>query len=345
MKELESILKSIKNKEFQPIYFFHGEEPYFIDVAVKAFENGALDEDAKAFNQTVIYGRDTTYEEVFALARQFPMMGDKQLVIVKEAQDIRLTEKNSDAILKYIENPVESTILVIAYKYKKVDGRKKFLKLLSKNQWLYQSDPVKEKQLAPWIQSQMTALGIKFKPEIPRLLGEYLGTDLSRVSNELNKLKLVLKPDELLDGNLVEIHIGISKDFNVFELQKALGEKNADKAMRIAFYMEQNMKNNPLPMIIGALFSYFCKIITYHTMKGQPAATISREMGIPPFYLGEYEAASKSYPMKRATGILSILREIDMKGKGIGTRNTDQGELLTELVYKIVNIDRIIVKH
>ncbi|KAF5275116.1 hypothetical protein FQR65_LT16796 [Abscondita terminalis] len=194
----------------------------FNDTAIKSLENEILTEDEKAFNQTVVYGKDTSYGEVISLAKQYPMMGDKQLIIVKEAQDLKLNEEESDLLLKYISNPVESTILVFAHKYKKVDSRKKFVKQLEKSNWLFYSEPVRDYQLAAWIQQQLHVFGIKTAPNISHLLAEYLGNDLSRISNELNKLKLILKPGEELDGKLVELHIGISKDYNVFELQKAL---------------------------------------------------------------------------------------------------------------------------
>jgi len=345
MKDLENIFKNIKNKAFQPIYFFHGEEPYYIDLAVEALENEVLTEDEKAFNQTVVYGKDTTYEQILALARQFPMMGDKQVIIVKEAQDLRLTKEMEEALLHYVENPVESTILVLAHKYKKVDTRKKWAKILSKNSWLHLSEGIKDYQLAAWIQNQMKAFNIQSAPGISQLLAEYLGNDLSRISNELKKLQLVLKPNETLDGQLVELHIGISKDYNVFELQKAIGGKEMDRAMRIAIFMGKNMKNNPLPMVIGVLYNYFSKIILYHTVKNSPSATITKVLGISPYFVNEYTHAAHAFPLKEATKVISILREIDLKGKGLGSQNVADSELLVECVFKILNVKSIKVSH
>lgn len=344
MKDLENILKSIKNKAYQPIYFFHGEEPYFIDIAVKSLENDILTEDEKAFNQTVVYGKDTTYGEVLALARQYPMMGDKMVIIVKEAQDLKLTEDEAEILLKYIEQPVESTILVFAHKYKKLDSRKKFTKTLDKNKWLHLSESVKDYQLAQWIQGQIQSYGIKTAPNISHLLAEYLGNDLSRITNELNKLKLVLKPGEELDGKLVELHIGISKDYNVFELQKALGVKDAERAMKIAFYMGKNMKTNPLLLIIGNLYNYFTNVLLFHTMRGQSAATMASTMGVNPYFIKDYEQSAGRYALKHVTRVISILREMDMKSKGLGNYNVGDDELLTELVYKILNVDKTKVK-
>jgi len=344
MKDLENILKNIKNKVFQPIYFFHGEESYFMDVAVKYFENFALTNDEKAFNQTIVYGKDTSYEEVLTLARQYPMMGEKQLIVVKEAQNLKINDTTNEILLKYIENPVESTILVIAHKYKKIDSRKKFAKLLEKKSFLYYSEPIKDYQLANWIQQQIENLGIKSEPNIPNLLAEYLGNDLSRIYGELNKLKLILKENEELNAKIVELHIGISKDYNVFELQKALGAKNIEKSMRIAFYMGKNSKTNPLLMIIGSLFNYFSNLLLFHSMKGESSAKIASTIGINPYFIKDYEQISKIYSLKHTARIISILRELDTKSKGIGAQNTEDSELLIELVYKILNIDKIKVK-
>lgn len=344
MKELDLILKNIKNKEVLPIYFFHGEEPYFIDLAVKALENDFLEEDEKAFNQTVVYGKDTTYREVLSLARQFPMMGDKQVIIVKEAQDLKLTENESNAMEAYIQNAVPSTVLVFAHKHKKLDSRKKVTKLLEKSGALFLSESVKENQLPKWIADECIKLSIKTAPNISHLLAEYLGNDLSRIANELNKLKIILKQGDILDGTMVENHIGISKEFNVFELQKALGTKNANAAFKIAHFMGKNPKNNPFVMMLANLYSYFSNIIIYNTMAGQPPQVIASQMGINPYFIKDYAEAARLYPLKHSTRVISILREFDMKGKGLGAVNMTEAELIKELVYKIINVDKIKMK-
>ena len=341
MKELELIFKNIKNKEFLPIYFFHGEEAYYIDIAVKALENDVLTEDEKAFNQTVVYGKDTNYNEILAFAKQYPMMGDKQLIIVKEAQDLKLNEEETSLLEKYVENPVESTILVFAHKHKKVDSRKKVFKTLDKAKMLFHSEPVKDYNLAKWIDDEARNLQIKLAPGISQLLADYLGNDLSRIANELNKMKLVLKDGEVLDGKLVETHIGISKEFNVFELQKALGKKDANTAFKIAYYMGKNPKTNPIVMTIGNLYNFFSNVVLYHTVSHQSPPTIASELGINPYFVKDYAEAARLYPLKFATRIISVLREIDLKSKGLGAVNMDEGELLKEMVYKIINIDKV----
>ena len=182
MKDLEIILKNIKNKEFSPIYFFHGKEPYYIDLIVKELENNILTEEEKEFNQTIVYGKDTNLEEVISLAKQYPMMGEKQVIIIKEAQDLKFNEKEQEIFLKYIENLVPSTILIFAYK-KDIDTRRKFAKVLEKSKLLHHSEPVKDYQLTKWIQDECNKKGIKATPNIPLLLAEYIGNNLSRIAN------------------------------------------------------------------------------------------------------------------------------------------------------------------
>ncbi len=344
MKELDLILKNIKNKEFLPIYFFHGEEPYFMDVAVKSFENDVLEEDEKAFNQTVVYGKDTTFSDVLSLARQFPMMGDKQVIILKEAQEIRMTEKEAEALKFYAENPVESTLLVIAHKYKKVDSRKSFAKILSKNKMLFLSDKIKDYDVAKWIQGEMLNLKLKSQPNIPTLLSEYLGTDLSRISNELQKLKMILKEGEIIDEKLIETHIGISKDFNIFELIKALGKKDGAQSFKIAHFLGKSPKQNPFVMMIGNLYNFFSNLVIFHTMKGESPQNQASAMGINPYFIKDFAEAARFYNLKHCTRIISILREIDLKNKGLGAVNMTEGELLKELVYKILHVDQYKVK-
>lgn len=344
MKELDSILKSIKNKELLPVYFFHGAESYYIDLPVKHLEQDVLEEDEKAFNQTVAYGRDTNYLEVLSLARQYPMMGEKQLIIVKEAQDLKLDESATKAFEEYLANPVESTILIFAHKNGNLDARKKITKELQKKGFLFLSDKLKDYQIPNWIQNELAEMKIKSAPNISHLLAEYLGNDLSRIANELNKLKLVLKDDAVLDGKIVEENIGISKDFNVFEFQNAIASKNQEKAFRIAYFMGKNKKSNPIQMTLAALYRFFSNLIIYHTMIGKSQSEMASEMGIAPFALKDYAEAARFYPLKNATRIISILREMDLKSKGFGARDMDDDEIYKELVFKILKVDELKVK-
>lgn len=341
MKDLENIIKNIKNKVFSPIYFLHGEEPYYIDLITKELENNILTEEEKAFNQTIVYGKDTNYSEILSLAKQFPMMGEHQVIIVKEAQDLKLNEEEQDIFLKYIENPVPSTILVLAHKHKKIDTRKKFAKALDKDNMLFYSESVKDYNLAKWIQDECLKLKIKTIPNVPHLLAEYIGNDLSRISNELHKIKLILNNEEVLDEKIIEKHIGISKEYNVFELQKALGIKNISTSMKITHYMSKNPKNNPLVMIIGNLYNFYSNIILYHTLKGQSPQSIASTIGINPYFIRDYDMAARNYPLKHATRVISILREFDLKSKGLGANQISDSELLKEMIYKILHIEKL----
>lgn len=341
MKDLENIFKNIKNKEFSPIYFFYGEEPYYIDLAVKELENNILSEEEKAFNQTIIYGKDTSYSEILSLAKQYPMMGEYQVIIVKEAQDLKPNKEEQTIFENYAKQPVSSTILIFAHKQKKIEPIKKAVKVLDKNKMLFLSETVRDYNLAKWIQDQCSRLKIKTTPNISHLLAEYIGNDLSRISNELNKIKLILKKDEILDEKLVEQHIGISKEYNIFELQKALGAKDVSTAMKITNYMSKNTKNTPIIMVIGNLYNFFSNIILYSTLAGQSPQNIASTMGINPYFIKDYDLASRHYPLKYATRIISILREFDLKNKGLGANQTHEGELLKEMIYKILNIQNL----
>ncbi len=344
MKELSSILKNIKNKELQPVYFFHGEEPYFMDVAVKSFENDVLGEDEKAFGQTVLYGKDTSIPEIVALAQQFPMFGDLNLIVVKEAQDLKFNESERDILTNYVNSPVETTVLVFAHKYKKFAVNTKLAKALSKHGMIFLSEAVKEQHLPRWISDECTNLGIKTAPNIPQLLSEYLGNNLSRISNELNKLKIVLEDGEILDGALVEKHIGISKDYNNFELRKAIAERNREKTMKIAFYMGKNDKVNPFPAAVSMLYNFFSNLVMAQATSTKDTRAIQSSLGMNYYEAQDVVVAMRNYSLKNSTRIISILREMDLKSKGLGAGKMDTAELYRELIYKIINIDQLKVK-
>ncbi len=340
MKDLELLVKNIKNKELLPIYFFHGQEPYFIDVAVQALENEVLSEEEKAFGMTVLYGKETDISTVLSYASQIPMMGDYNLIIIKEAQDLKFDEKSLDLLSRYTQNPLPTTILVFAYKHGKMDERRKFMQTLKSGGMLFRSEQIKDYKIAGWINEQFTHLGIKAEPRIADLLADHLGSDLSRIASELNKLKIILSSGQVLDGKLVEMHIGVSKEFNIFELKEAIGQKDANKALRIAHYMGKNTKNLGGPIVI--LYRLFCDIIFLHTMPNQPDSELLKVMSVSnPYFLKDIRLAARNYPLKQATRVLSLLREINMKERGVGATNMSSDELLTELVYKIIHVDKI----
>jgi len=329
------IFDALKKKSFSPVYFFYGEEPFYIDELTDYMEKNVLDEASKEFNQTVVYGLEVTAREVVDLSRRFPMMGDFQLVVVKEAQNIQ----NFDALLTYFDTPLESTILVINYKYKKLDKRKALYKKLSKSKKvvLFESTRVYDNKIPAWISERVHLLGHTITPKSEIMLAEYLGTDLARINNELNKLNINLQPGQSITEDLIERYIGISKDFNVFELQKALSRKDAFHALRIIQYFEANPKQNPLQMVNVLLFAYFMKVLLYHQMKNESKNTIASKLGISPFFVNDYRVAAQNFSPAKVKEIISGIRQLDLKSKGFGATDASSYGPLKEWVFKAIS--------
>ncbi len=335
----EEILKSIKDKKFKPVYLLHGEEGYFIDSLVSAFENDVLNESEKAFNFTVAYGKDANPKSIMDTASRYPMMAEYQLIILKEAQQM----KQLDALIPYLKNPVSSTILVIAHKDKKVDMRKAFGKTVKKTAEVYESKKLYDNQIPNWIVNYVKSKGLKITPNASVLIAEYLGTKLSNVVNELNKLAINFpKGSEITDKD-VDKHIGISKDYNVFELQNAIAEKSAPKAMRIVNYFIANPKKNPLPMVIGSLYGFYSKIYLGYDFARLSDMEFAKGLGYSArneyaasFYVSKYKKALRNYPIQHIENAIGWLSEYDMRSKGVENGNTNHGELLKEMVYLMV---------
>lgn len=333
------IIREVKAGKFQPIYVLHGEEPYFIEEIVNAIKDHAVDEACKDFNETVLYGRDVEIDDVLASARRFPMMAERQLVLVKEAQDLKCWKRKDelDKLRVYAESPVGSTVLVLAYMNKKIDGRVKAVKTMSKNGVLFLSEKVRDYKLPSWIEGYVSDSGLRIDPSASQLLAEYLGNDLRKVCNEMGKLKVVLPEGTTVTTEVIEKHIGISKEYNVFELQRALGLKDVAKASRIVNHFEANPKNNPLAMVVPVLLSYFNRIMVYHGLKDKSQQGASRAMACSPYAVRDYAAASRVYSPGKLIRIFSYLREADKKSKGQGNATIPEGMLLREAVFKIMH--------
>lgn len=333
----DEIKKEIKAKKYKPIYFLNGEEPFFIDCLTNLIEETALTADEKAFNQTILYGNDTTMSTVTDTARRFPMMSERQVVIVREAQNI----KDFDNLLPYIDHFQPSTLLVLAYKNKKADKRKAVFKKLgsSTNTVYFESAKLYDNKIPEWIIHYCKEKSYTITIKAAGILAESIGTDLSRMANEIDKLTLLLQPGGEIKETLVEEHTGISKDFNSFELLSALIQKDHLKANRIVNYFEANPKNNPLVMTITTLFRYFLNLLTYHYQKKTTPNTqeMAKLLGVHPFFMKDYTDGSRAYNAKKCADIISILREYDMKSKGVGNANISDGELLKELIFKIMH--------
>jgi DNA polymerase-3 subunit delta len=334
MDEVVKIVNDIKSGNIKPIYFLMGEEPYYIDKLSDYIEEKVLTEEEKGFNQTVLYGRDVSIEDIVSTAKRYPMMAERQVVIVKEAQDLIRT---IDKLESYAENPMSSTVLVFCYKYKTLDKRKKLTKLLAKHGVVYESKKLYENQVGDWIKRVLSGKKYAIEPKASAMLVEFLGTDLSKINNELEKLQIILPAGSTITPKHIEENIGFSKDFNVFELRKALGERNQLKAYTIAENFAQNPKDNPMVVTTSLVFGFFIQLLKYHGLKDRNPKNVAAVLGVNPFFLKEYDVALKNYPMKKVSQIVGALRDIDVKSKGVGANALSQSDLLREMLYKIFN--------
>ncbi|WP_396137860.1 DNA polymerase III subunit delta [Flavobacterium sp.] len=334
MEEVIQITKDIKAGLIKPIYFLMGEEPYYIDKLTEFIEQNILQEHERDFNQSILYGRDVTIEEVIGTAKRFPMMADRQVVVVREAQELSRT---IDKLEAYADNPQPTTVLVFAYKYKTLDKRKKITKLLDKVGVVYESKKLYENQVGDWIKRVLSGQGYSIEPKAVAMLVEFLGTDLSKINNELEKLKIILPKGHTFTPNDIEENIGFSKDFNNFELRKAIGEKNQVKAYQIIHYFAQNPKDNPLVVTTGLVFGFFSQLLQYQGLKDKSQMNAAKVLKVNPYFVKDYEVAFRNYPMKKVSTIVSALRTIDVKSKGVGAASTSQHDLLKELLITIFN--------
>jgi DNA polymerase-3 subunit delta len=331
----EEIMSDLRKRIFKPVYFLAGDEPYYIDLITDFIAEKLLSEEEKAFNQVVIYGEDSTVSAIIETARRFPMMSSHQVVIVKEAQSLR----KIDDLLFYIEKPLMSTILVFNYKYKVIDKRTKLHKMLDSQGVYFESMRLRDYQIPAWIEKYLMTKGIKADPDASSMLTEYLGTDLHKITNELDKLLITMPAGKpLITTELIERNIGISKDFNNFELQKAVGERNIYKSNMIVNYFAENQKDNPLTLTIASLFSLFTKILTYHYTTDKSKNNVAAVLKINPFFVRDYEAWATRYNAVKTVQIIGLLRIYDMRSKGFGDVSTEPGDLLKEMIYKILHI-------
>ena len=334
MERINQIVSDIKQGNIKPIYFLMGEEPYYIDKISEYIEKNVLSDEEKGFNQMVLYGRDVSIEDIVSNAKRFPMMSERQVVIVKEAQDLSRTIEN---LVSYVENPQPSTVLVICYKYKTLDKRKKLSKVIHKNGLLFESKKLYENQVGDWIRRALSSKEYKIEPKAALMLVDFLGTDLSKINNELEKLVIVLPKSTTITAAHIEENIGISKDFNNFELRKAVGEKRFVKANQIIKYFGQNPRSNPLVMTISLLNSFFTQLLIYHGLKDKSKGNVAKALRINPYFVADYQKAATNYPMRKVSQIISLLRVADMKSKGVGAQNLPPGDILKELLFKVMH--------
>ena len=329
----KDIITQIDKKVFKPIYFLMGEESYYIDRICDYISKNILNSEEKEFNQITLYGKEIDVATIVSEARQFPFGSEYRVVIIKEAQDIRSIDK----LETYLDNPTPSTILVICYKYKKIDKRKSFGKSLSKKTVLFESKKLYENQIPLWIKSYVKELGFSIDDKSSKILSDYLGTDLLKISNEISKLILNLNHGEQISPKIIEENIGISKDFNIFEFQNAIGTKNILKSNRIIKHFSENPKNHPFVLTLSSLFSYFQKIMIYHSLKDKSKENVAANLSINPFFVHSYQTAAKNYSMSKLFKIFTLLKEYDLKSKGVNNPSIKDNELLKELTFKILH--------
>ena len=331
----EQLIGDLKNKAYKPIYFLYGDEPYYIDRVTDYITGNVLTEAEKSFNQTIVYGKDSDAGQVTNLAKRYPMMSTHQVVVVKEAQEL----KDFDLLIHYAEHPQPTTLLVINYKYKNPDKRKKVFKALEKNGVAFQSKKLYDNQIPGWISEYASNRQFSIEPKAAALLAEFLGSDLSKIANELEKLFVATgKKEGTITPLDVEVNIGISKDYNQFELQHALGKKDVVKANRIINYFAGDPKNHHITMTIASLYYYFSKLLMIHYLKDRSRQNIASTLKINPYFVQEYESASRRYTASRLVEIISLLREYDMRSKGYNGDTTPSGELQREMIYKILHV-------
>jgi DNA polymerase-3 subunit delta len=334
LDDVKKLVTDIKNKNLAPIYLLMGEEAYYIDKISDYIEANVLAEEEKEFNQMVLYGRDVTIEDIIGNAKRFPMMADKQVVIVKEAQDLSRT---IDKLADYAKNPQPSTVLVICYKYKSVDKRKAVYKTIKKAGVVFESKKFYDNQVPDWIRRTLSTKGYKISPKASQMLVEFLGTDLGKINNELDKLQIVLPQGTEISPLHIEENIGISKDYNNFELRKAIGSRDDTKAFKIINYFGDNPKDNPMVVTVSLLFNFFSQILQLHGMTDKSPRSVASALKVNPYFVNEFIEAARNFPMRKVSGIIAIIREFDLKSKGVNSNAVPQKDLLKELLVRILN--------
>ncbi|MBK7682069.1 MAG: DNA polymerase III subunit delta [Bacteroidia bacterium] len=350
-KTIDEIKRDLKNKIYHPVYLLQGDEPYYIDAVTEMLENSVLDDMEKEFNQTVLYGKDCEILSLISAAKRYPMMSNYQVVIIKEAQEIKAlfpkakskseegAEEKNDSVplLNYLTNPLSSTLLVLAMKYKSLDKRGKLYKVIEKNGVVFESKKMYDDKLPKWIENYLAEKNSKISPKASQLMSEHLGNDLSRIANECDKLLVNIKSKETIDVQHIELYIGVSKEFNIFELQKALGKRDVYTCIKIANYFTANPKSNPIQVTMAMLYTYFTKILLYHSLNDKSRNAVAVALKVNPFFVDDYFTAGKNYSPEHVEKNISLLREFDLKSKGVGASTLGNEDYMKEFVYKLIH--------
>lgn len=335
--DFQTIKQQISQKEYKPVYFLHGTESYFIDAIADELEANVLGAAEKAFNQSIFYGKEIDARTLIDTCYRYPMMSPYQVVIVKEAQEM----KTLNDLANYVEKPVQTTILVLCHKHKKFSLSSGLGKSLKKAALVFEAKSLYDNQVPDWIQHYLKEKKRNIQSEAANLVGEYLGTELSKITNELEKLVINLPEGTTITAKHIEEYIGISKDYNIFELQKALGTRDIFKATRIVIYFNSNPKKNPLVLVISSLYGFFSKLLMLYAVPKLSDDEVVKTLELrSAYFLKDYRQATKYYSAAKVATIIGILREYDLKSKGIdfNSTNTDEGELLREMIWKILHL-------
>lgn len=330
---MQNILSDLKAKKYHSLYFLHGEEPYFIDVISNYIEDHILDEGEQSFNQSVLYGKETSAQQVVDACMQYPMMASHRVVILKEAQEM----KTLNDLEKYISNPSPTTILCVCHKHKKLDSRTKLGKLASQKAVVFESARMYDNQLPAYINAMVKAENRVIDAQSSQMIAEYIGSDLSTLHNEMQKLFLTVEKGSSITKDIIEKQIGISKDFNVFELQSAIAEKNAMKVFRIARYFQENPKKNPMVLVIPTLYKFFTKVWVVAQNSGISDQILGKQIGVfNSFFMKEYRLAARNFPAQKIEHIFTVLQEYDLKAKGVQNRSYQENDLMVEMIAKLM---------
>lgn len=335
----QDILSNLKNNQYAPVYFLQGEESYFIDEVIKYIEKHAMEESLRSFNQVVLYGKDADIPTILNHAKGFPMMAERKVVILKEAQEIAGfgKENNEKMLMSYLENPQPSTVLVFGYKYKTLDKRKKIGKTMDQKAVLMTATKFYDNQIPSWVETFVRSRNRTIDQKALQLIVENIGNNLTRIANEVDKMLINVGGDTKITAEHVYKNIGISKEYNVFELQKALSFKNVMKANEIIAYFKSDSKSNPIIPIIANLFSFFNKLLLLHHSKDKSDKHLASLLGVHPFFVKEYTMAAKNYPMGKVISNIRHIKIADMKSKGIDYPSQSEGEILKELIFNLIH--------
>lgn len=333
MLEYRQIIADIRDKKYKPVYILMGQETYFIDLISNYLADNALDESEKEFNQTILYGKETTAEQVISTVRSYPMMAERRVVIIREAQQF----KELDKLEGYFQKPVNSTILVICHKYSSIDKRKKFFKSIEKNAnvLLYDAKPMSTDDVVGWISKKFEQHQIRIQDNAAFILTELLGNDLNKLANEIEKMVLILPRGSEVKVEEVTDRVGLNREFNVFEFQSALGLKHRGKAFQMVNYFNRNPNSMPFPLLLGTLYSFFTKMLIVKSEKPQTERDIYSLVRV--FNMKEFKDSLRNYPMTKVVEVIELLHEYDLRSKGVNNHSASHGDLMMEMTFRILN--------